>query len=536
MGLVNWLLRRNKPTQNSPHTSDGRRVDATPRPLAYAVVDVETTGLSPQRDRILELAIIRLDDAGVIVDEWVARFDPEGPVGATHIHGITDADVAGQPRFADLAPAVVQALSGLAVVAHNAKFDLAFLRNELKAAGWEVPWIASYCTFDASYAYLPDMDRRRLTDCCWAVGVPVEDAHSALGDARATAGLLNAYIARNGGPDPVLLEARATAQTTTWPASPSRAPSAVTRRSEAPRRQRPARITPARPAVPALVQQLTAMSLLEVVEEGAPVGTTAYLEMLLEALEDGDISDTEAAALRDLCAEFALTTTDVLIAHEAFLLTLAHRAVDDGRVSHDERRELKRIASLLSVPESKLKQVIDQADAARKNRLSAALGALPDPWPHGEPLRVGDRVVFTGCDETQRRRLEARSEELGVRVIGAVSKLTAMLVTDGSFSGGKLGKASELGTRQVHPDTFEVLLRHLQPARTEAVAAPARVQPPTVVNIDTTGPSSPAPSPSVVRAWALSAGHSVGVRGRLPQSVYDAYVAAHPSSVTSTTA
>lgn len=165
---------------------------------AFAVIEVETTGLSPQRDRILELAIVRLDEFGAVVDEWVSRFDPEGPLGATHIHGITLADVVGQPRFADVAPTVMAALSGLAVVAHNAKFDLAFLRNELEAAGWSIPWIAAYCTLDASYAYLPDMDRRRLVDCCWAVGVRLDDAHSALGDARAAAGLLGAYLTVNG--------------------------------------------------------------------------------------------------------------------------------------------------------------------------------------------------------------------------------------------------------------------------------------------------------------------------------------------------
>jgi len=167
VGLFDWLLGRRKSSTEAPAASSTVRL---PRSPAFAVIDVETTGLSPQRDRILELAIVRLDESGAVVDEWVSRFDPEGPVGATHIHGITQADVVGQPRFADVAPTVMAALSGLAVVAHNAKFDLAFLRNELNAAGWSVPRIAAYCTLDASYAYLPDMDRRRLVDCCWAVG------------------------------------------------------------------------------------------------------------------------------------------------------------------------------------------------------------------------------------------------------------------------------------------------------------------------------------------------------------------------------
>ncbi|MCS5521196.1 exonuclease domain-containing protein [Curtobacterium flaccumfaciens pv. oortii] len=505
----------------APPTPVSFRVGKVP---AFAVIDVETTGLSPQRDRILELAIVRLDESGAVVDEWVSRFDPEGPVGATHIHGITQADVVGQPRFADVASTVMAALSGLAVVAHNAKFDLAFLRNELKAAGWSVPWIAAYCTLDASYAYLPDMDRRRLVDCCWAVGVRLDDAHSALGDARAAAGLLGAYVTVNGGPDPVLVEALAATRGTEWPASPIRQPlTAEQRVAGGSARARPMRITPPKPTSPPLLRQLTGMSLLEVIEEGAPVGTTAYVEMLFDALEDGDISDAEADALQELVAEFELSPADVYAAHEAFLLALAHRAVDDGRVSHDERRELRTVASLLGVADGKVKQVLDRADAARHARLSAGLGPLPDPWPHGEPLRVGDRIVFTGCDETQRSRLEQRAEELGVRVIGAVSRLTVMLITDGSFSGGKAAKAKQFGTRHVHPDAFEVLLQHLQPAARQATLP----GPPPVAQIPGgTAPRRADASPSSIRAWAVASGYEVGVRGRLPKHIIDAYAAA----------
>lgn len=527
MGLRKWLLgRRDRSATPQPVTSPSLVSPPTRKVPSFAVIDVETTGLSPQRDRILELAIVRLDESGAVVDEWVSLFDPEGPVGATHIHGITQADVVGQPRFADVASTVMAALSGLAVVAHNAKFDLAFLRNELKSAGWSVPWIAAYCTLDASYAYLPDMDRRRLVDCCWAVGVRLDDAHSALGDARAAAGLLGAYVTVNGGPDPVLLEALASARSTEWPASPTRQPLTVEQRiAGGSVRARPIRITPPKPAAPSLLQQLTSLSLLEVVEEGAPVGTTAYVEMLFDALEDGDISEAEADALQELVAEFELSASDVHAAHEAFLLALAHRAVDDGRISHDERRELRAVASLLGVADVKVKQVLDRADAARHARLGAGLGPLPDPWPHGEPLRVGDRVAFTGCDEMQRLRLEQRAEELGVRVISSVSRLTVMLITDGSFSGGKAAKAQQFGTRHVHPDEFAVLLRHLQPAAAWSSLPSARPATPTQAVTQSAGASSP--SPSAVRAWAVAAGYEVGVRGRLPKQVTDVYVAVH---------
>lgn len=180
----------------------------------------------------------------------------------------------------------------------------------------------------------------------------------------------------------------------------------------------------------------------------------------------------------------------------------------------------------LGVAESKVKRVLDHADATRHARLSAGLGALPDPWPHGEPLRVGDRAAFTGCDETQRLRLEQRAEQLGVRVISSVSRLTVMLITDGSFAGGKLAKSQELGIRQVHPDVFDVLLQHLQHLQPAAsLAPPPSTEPHRPASAETRGPSLV--SPSAVRAWAVSAGLDIGVRGRIPKHVIDAYAAAH---------
>jgi len=96
----------------------------------YVVLDVETTGLSPQRDRVLELALATVDGSGRVIEEWATRINPQGPVGATHIHGITAADVARAPVFSDVLGEVTHRLTGGAVVAHNAAFDLAFLRAE----------------------------------------------------------------------------------------------------------------------------------------------------------------------------------------------------------------------------------------------------------------------------------------------------------------------------------------------------------------------------------------------------------------------
>lgn len=513
MGALDWLFGKRRPASEPPQSVNGRTSPGTP---AFAVLDVETTGLSPNRDRIVELALVRVDGRGDTIDEFTTRVNPEGPVGATHIHGIRAADVVDKPVFRDLAPTIAQSLRGLPIVAHNAKFDLAFLRAEFRTAGWDLPWLAAYCTLDASFNYLPNLDRRRLADCCWAVGAPLHDAHSALGDARATAGLLRAYISADDRHDELLRTIGTSAAGTPWPVGRARAPQR--RESEAIPRRSPARITRPRPVQPSLIRQLNGVSLIEVLEEGAPDGAAPYLELLIDALEDGEISSEEAEALDELRQAYSLTSDDLRRTHEAFMLALAHRAMDDGVITQEERRELHDLAALLSVPDASVKLVLDKADSARRARLSANLGPLPADWTLGDPLRVGDKVVFTGCEENQRERLELRAEELGVRVIGSVSRLTVMLVTDGSFSGGKASRALELGTRTVHPDVFEVLLQHLQPS-SRAVSEPLAV----AVASMSEPTTAAAASNQAIRSWALANGFEVGVRGRLPQTVVQAF-------------
>ena len=526
MGWLNRLFGGGKTTASL--------AGATPPPLPagapphFAIIDVETTGLSPKKDRVLELAVVRVDHRGHVVDEWSTRFNPEGPVGATHIHGITQADVVRAPLFRDVATSIVPYISGLPIAAHNARFDLSFLRAEFRRAGWDVPWLPAYCTLDGSHHYLPHLERRRLVDCCWSAQVPLHDAHSALGDARATAGLLRHYLQSqvHVPPHPTLLSVQHEARSVVWPTGPSRAPLTSAPDEPASRPSGRVRTSNARPRQPALIAQLTKLSLSEVIDEGAPAGTLAYVETLLDALEDGVISDDEATALQDLVEMFELAEADVTSAHTALLLALAHRALDDGHVSRDERAELEALASTFRLPPTLVPSLIKEADAARAARLSAKLRALPSDWTHGTPLRVGDKVVFTGFveRERQRTRLEQRSVELGVRVLGSVSGLTAMVVTDGSFAGGKLERARELGTRIVDPETYVMLLKHLQPTATlrpeTKHAGPTAAC--TSEGSSTAGEPSGS-SPGAIRAWGIANGYSVGVRGRLSMELVEAY-------------
>ncbi len=322
----------------------------------FVVIDVETTGLSRKQDRILELAIVTTDPKGQVLDEWVSRFNPQGRVGPTHIHGITEADVRDAPLFTDSLPDVNRLLMGHAIAAHNANFDLAFLRAEYARAGWTLPAVPSLCTLQASRVYLPSLRRRRLPDCCLACGIKLRGAHSALGDAKATAALLAEFLDPAVGVAPraehLLLPIEAA--NVVWPSQPS-GPAVET----APRQGLGK--SPPRPSND-LAELLGSFNLWEALDEGAPEGSFAYLELLITTLEDGELSDDEVDALIDIASVYSFNNDDIFAANRGFLLALCHHAVDHRRV---RRSELLGIAALLGLPQSLVSEYLRLADDSR---------------------------------------------------------------------------------------------------------------------------------------------------------------------------
>ncbi|MDO5064762.1 MAG: 3'-5' exonuclease [Actinomyces bowdenii] len=174
--------------------------------VGYAVVDLETTGLSPTTDAIIEIGLVLTDAQGRPEHHWSTLIDPgaDTAVGPTRIHGLVAEDLIGAPALGQVADLLVRELAGRAVVAHNARFDLGFLTQALGGLGLlrrgaRVPRV---CTMEWSRHFM-DTPSRRLTACCQAAGVAIDRHHSALDDAMAAAGLLRHYLAvgaRRGEP------------------------------------------------------------------------------------------------------------------------------------------------------------------------------------------------------------------------------------------------------------------------------------------------------------------------------------------------
>src|SRR5690348_8119338 len=102
---------------------------------ALAFVDLETTGATATRDRITEIGIIEVDDDGV--RQWSQLVNPETPIPAfiQSLTGITNDMVQDAPTFDTMAQDVFERLSGRIFIAHNARFDYGFLKNEFRRSG-----------------------------------------------------------------------------------------------------------------------------------------------------------------------------------------------------------------------------------------------------------------------------------------------------------------------------------------------------------------------------------------------------------------
>jgi len=114
--------------------------------MRQIVLDTETTGLDPkQGHRIIEVAAIELNGRSVSKRSFHRYINPEREIdaGAAEVHGLTLERLQDEPKFAEIAPALLQFLSGAELIIHNAPFDVGFLNKELELAG--LPSLKEHC-------------------------------------------------------------------------------------------------------------------------------------------------------------------------------------------------------------------------------------------------------------------------------------------------------------------------------------------------------------------------------------------------------
>jgi DNA polymerase-3 subunit epsilon len=147
-------------------------------------LDLETTGATATHDRITEIGLIEVDH-GTFVREWSTLVNPgmSIPPMIQSLTGISNAMVATAPAFEDVAQELYEAIDGRILVAHNARFDYGFLKNEFRRLdkAFAAPVL---CTVKLSRKLFPQHARHNLDTLITRHGISCDARHRALGDAR----------------------------------------------------------------------------------------------------------------------------------------------------------------------------------------------------------------------------------------------------------------------------------------------------------------------------------------------------------------
>ena len=178
------------PDNNSIVTnSKGQDINTT-----YCVLDLETTGFSAVTERITEIGIMKVVD-GEVVDKFSEFVNPEKhiPEQVTQVTNITDEMVKDAPTIKEIFPKMLEFIKGSVLVAHNAGFDIGFLKQNAQRLGYEFDY--TYIdTLAMARALFPNFKKYKLGKIADNLGIKVEVAHRALDDVDTTVKVLKVMM------------------------------------------------------------------------------------------------------------------------------------------------------------------------------------------------------------------------------------------------------------------------------------------------------------------------------------------------------
>lgn len=312
-----------------------RRLTDTP----VAVLDFETTGLSPKVGaRVIEVGVVRIDpsaDPAVALDTLI---DPEGPVYATRIHGITDDDVVGAPLFSDLAGQLGGVLESAVVAAFNASFDMSFLAGELdRFPRGKAAWIPPHLCLMYLRPALGVGGRCSLSEACIAHGVPAP-SHRAIDDALAAANLWVVYR-----------DAALSAGARTFADLGAGRYKFAQSLGNRPFDEALATQLGPRPCPTALKPRADSRSAADAVQPPEPASQRRrrYWHALVDALSDGFITDQEIATLQGEQQRLQLPPEDTRALHARLFGEMLRVVTEDEAVSVGEVSSLAELSLAL---------------------------------------------------------------------------------------------------------------------------------------------------------------------------------------------
>lgn len=399
-------------------------------PTPYAVVDVETTGLSPSRDRIVQISVRQMSSSGALEDGWTSLVDPGRDPGPSHIHGIHQDDLADAPQFKEIAASVVSMLDRRIIVAHNARFDWSFLDAECRRAGTTLPSDSRLCTVSLTRRLELPLSNMRLASVAAYWGIPQVRAHDAEDDVRVTVEVARHSLAmshRLGLELPLASCRQKPRHPVTYP------PSAP--RTACPWRY-PGRLEDGRPLTQGMTVAISA-------------DTTRPREDLIACAADAGLKVMNSVSGR----------TSLVVANDP---SSPHRKITRAHAEHTAiLSEAAFVDMLPTIAPGRPKSAPDRTVSRTRH-----------PSKTGNPQQLtGRRVLVLAGTHADAASLRSRITDLGGQsAVNLTTSVTDYVVLPGHTQDSRRQRCHELGLRRLDP----VSLEPLQPAYRPVQAGPAQ--------------------------------------------------------------
>ena len=271
--------------------------------MGFAVLDTETTGFNfAANDRVIEIAVVLLDDDLEFEQEFTWLVNAHRDVGRTDKHGIKPGWLLSAPTFGEIAPTLTMILAGRTIVGHNVSFDRNFIFAEFSRLGHRVEVVdeAWLDTKRLAEDFVRGQSGNSLASLCEKFKIKNENAHAALSDTRATAQLLREIMQLKSG----LLEAfTLEVISQPWPDLEFDGIKDNATRPELAKRSSTS-------LVQVLVESLP--------EKGFGRETSQYIDALSRALSDGVVTDEEVQGLVEVAKHVGLGISDLKSVHQQY--------------------------------------------------------------------------------------------------------------------------------------------------------------------------------------------------------------------------
>lgn len=408
----------------------------------FTAVDIETTGVDSDIDRIVEIGLVKFTADGTVLDEFATLVNNPGSSDrARQVHGVEDTDLVDAPYTGDVLGEVFAFMNGTVLVAHNFAFENGFLAAAAEHAGLALPDVLGVCTLATSRRQLDGRAYSLTVMYKTATGQFPEHKHTALGDARACRAVLLWLL--DEAPEPLHLSDRPPALTSSYVDA---APCQINYR-------------PVDSSKQTVADMLAAFPQSPYPRAGDPGEIEKYRVLLAETVENQHLTFDEAETLARQARRTRLTGSQLSMLYRQAWDTAFPKDKDIpwAELEPVRRREMYRLADALGLVSlaSEIRQAID---------------ACAEPAPSEESRYLRTLRIGIAGDDNDVVLLRKRAEEYGAKLAVNITKTVQWLATTTPDAvDAKHNSARKLAISMITPAEASARLEAaIQQATTEA--------------------------------------------------------------------